>query len=69
MQKARHVADGFGVGFAFQHAEKHRLEDIFGVAGIAGDAVGGAKYQGVVFAEDLFQILDGEVGRFCGGSH
>ena len=70
MQETGHVADGFGGALALQHAQKYRLEDVFGVAGIAGDAVGGAKHHGVVLAEDLLQVVDGEFGRFIsGGSH
>ena len=45
------------------------VKDIFRVAGVGGDSVRGAKDQGVVFAEDLLQVLDGKVGRFHGGSH
>ena len=50
------LSDRLGAGIALQHAEKHGLEHIFGVVGVAGDAVGGAEHHGVVLAEDLFQI-------------
>jgi hypothetical protein len=50
-------------------APEHRLHNVFRVARVAGDAVRGAKHQGMVLAEDLFEVLDGKVGRFHGGSH
>ena len=45
------------------------LQNIFGIIGVAGDAIGRAKHQGVVFAEYLFQFRVGQMGRVHGGSH
>ena len=64
-RKLGDVADGFGVGVALHHAKEHGLEDVFGIAGIAGDPVGGAEHHGVVFAEDL---LPGPVTESSAGS-
>ena len=64
------LSDRFGAGVALQHAQEHGLQHVFGVVGVAGDAVGGAEHQGVVLAKDPFQIRGrAMVGRLHGGSH
>jgi len=39
------------------------------VVGVAGDAVSGTEYHGMVLAEDLFEVRRGQVSRFGGCSH
>ena len=53
-----------GLGIALEHTQEDGLEDIFGVAGAAGDAVRGAEHHGVVVAEDAFQVRGGGRGWF-----
>ena len=56
MQKAAYAGDGLGVGIALQETEEDGLQNVFGVGGVAGDPVGGAKHHGVVLAKDAFQV-------------
>ena len=57
--------DIFAGGFSFINHEQL----IQTMKNIAGDAVGGAKHQGVVLPEHLFQINRSLLVRFVGSSH
>ena len=60
---------GFGRGVALQHAQKNRLEHIFGIVGVGRNTVRRAKHHDVVLAEDLLQIGGAYFRRFHWGSH
>ena len=64
MEKTADAGDRFGLGIALQEAEEDGLQDVFGVGGITGDAVGGPEDHGVVIAEDAFQVGGGLHGRW-----
>ena len=68
VEEARHVADRLGVGVALHHPQEDGLEHVFGIARVAGDPVRRAEHHGMVFAEDLFQVLDGKFADSIGAA-
>jgi hypothetical protein len=69
VQEARHIGHRFGARVALEHTQKHRLENVFRIVGVAGNVIRRPEYHGVVLTEDLFQVRGGRFGRFHGGSH
>ena len=56
MQEAGHVAHGFGCGIPLKQAQEYRLQDVFGVARIAGDAERGPEDQRMVLPKNALQV-------------